>query len=207
MKKKSSYILIVILLSICLSVKASNVYEIKEDIGDKKYKKVSFESDEKTVNHYFKFDVKDTPKSRIGAFRIDFDVFNVLSLEKNEVYCTFVEKSKSDDDLVKELEGMNSKNTNCIGQFNKKGIFEGIIKYDKDKTKLGIILKAKGEIKFTATVYVQTKEQILEAKEQNMKIDEIYSLVPFTVNIPDFREKTGQILLYSYNKELQMYYA
>ena len=207
MKKKSSYILIVILLSICLSVKASNVYEIKEDIGNKKYKKVSFESDEKTVNHYFKFDVKDTPKSRIGAFRIDFDVFNELSLEKNEVYCTFVEKSKSDDDLVKELEGMNSKNTNCIGQFNKKGIFEGIIKYDKDKTKLGIILKAKGEIKFTATVYVQTKEQILETKEQKMEIDEIYSLVPFTVNIPDFREKTGQILLYSYNKELQMYYV
>jgi hypothetical protein len=69
MKKNSGYILIFILFSIYLSVKAANIYEIKEDIdGNKNYKKVSFESDEKTINHYFKFNVKDIPKSRIGAF-------------------------------------------------------------------------------------------------------------------------------------------
>ena len=205
---KHILILIFILFSLSLSVKAINVYEINGDIAENKnYKKVEFESDEKTLNHYFKYNVKDIPKSRIGAFRIDFDVFNELSLEKNEVYCTFVEGSVTDDDLVKAFEDINSKNTNCIGQFNKNGIFEGIIKYDQAKTKLGIILKAKGEIKFTATVYIQTKEQILEAKQQNMKIDEAYSLLPFTIDITEFRKNTAQILLYSYNKELYMYYT
>ena len=193
MKNKIFYcnhILIFILLSLCLSIKATNVYEIKEGIsGNNNYTKVSFESDEKTINHYFKYNVKNIPESRIGTFRIDFDVFNELSLEKNEVYCTFVKESTSDDDLVKELDKINSKNTNCIGEFNKKGIFEGIIKYDQDKTKLGIILKAKGQIKFTATVYIQTKEEILETKQQNIKIEETYSLVPFTINIPEFRKK------------------
>ena len=205
-----NHIFIFLIFSLSFSVKTININEIKEDIidisGNINYKKISFESDENTVNHYFKYSIKNNPKSRIGAFRIDFDVFNKLSLEKNEVYCTFIDESATDDALVKVLDGINSENTNCIGQFNKNGFFEGIIKYDQNKTKLGIILKAKGEIKFTATVYIQIVEQILEAKEQIKKIEEIYSLIPLTINITDFRKLTSNILLYSYKKELQIYY-
>ena len=211
MKKKSNFsyiqILIFILLALCLSAKTINVYEIKEEIiGNTNYKKISFKSDENTEEHYFTYNVKEIPTSKIGAFRIDFDVFNTLSLEKNEVYCTFVNGSSTDEDLVDKFEGINSEKTSCIGQFNNNGIFEGIIKYEKTNTKLGIFLKTNGKIKFTATVYIQTKEKILEVKEQIKKKDEAYSLVPFTLNILEFNKNTPQILLYS-NKELQMYYA
>ena len=210
MKKKSSFycnqILIFILLFLCLSAKTINIYEINEEIsGNTNYKKISFESDENTVDHYFTYNVTKIPISRIGAFRVDFDVFNQLSLEKNEVYCTFVDESATDD-LVNKLDEINSKTTSCIGQFNNKGIFEGIIKYEQTKTKLGIHLKANGKIKFTATVYLQIEEQILEIKEQTKEKDEAYSLFPFTLNISEFNKNTPQILLYS-NKELQMYYA
>ena len=91
-------------------------------------------------------------------------------------------------------------------QFNSKGIFEGIIKYDETKTKLGIYLKANRKIKFTSTLYLQTKEQTLGAKEQKKKKFEAYSLFPYTLNIPEFRKNTEQIILYS-NTELQMFYA
>ena len=89
-----------IFFSLCLSIKATNVYTINNVINGTNYTKVSFESDEKTVNHYFKYKVKNIPKSQIGAFRIDFDVFNELSLEKNEVYCTFVNPFDSVCDTV-----------------------------------------------------------------------------------------------------------
>jgi len=203
-----NHILIIILFSLFLSVKTVQVYEINENIeGNTDYKKVSFESDEKTLNHYFKYKVNNIPQSRIGAFRVKFEAFNQLSLEKNQVYCTFVDESATDDDLVKAFEKVNEQNTNCIGQFNIKGIFEGIIKYDQTKKKLGIMLIAKGEIEFKATVYIKTTEQILVAEEQKVKIDEAYSLVPFTLVISDFNELTSKILLYSHKKELQMYYA
>ena len=126
--------LVVIFFSLCLSIKATNVYEIKESIsGNKNYTKVSFESDEKNLNHYFKYKVNNIPQSRIGAFRIKFEAFNQLSLEKNQVYCTFVDESATDDDLVKAFEKVNDQNTNCIGQFNIKGIFEGLLNMIKLK--------------------------------------------------------------------------
>ena len=103
---------------------------------------------------------------------------------------------------------MTPENSSCIGKFKNNGIYDGIIKYSLENTKLGIFLKAKGEISFTATVIVQAKEQFLETKEQNVTADELNSLVPFTVVISDFRYlNKSKILFYSYKNELQMYYV
>ena len=193
-----------------LPVTSIQIKEINEDItGNINYSKLSFESDENTSEHFFKYSVKTIPKSQIGAFRIDFDQFNQLSLEKNLVFCTFVEESATDDDLQEALKNVDNQNTNCIGKFNQNGFFEGIIKYDPNKTKLGILLKANGKISFSATIYIQTSEQLLEEtkeKEQKVVLNETYSLIPLTIDISKFRNSAQKILFYSYNKELQMYY-
>ena len=177
-------------------------------IGNINYATVSFYSDEETINHFFKYSVNDIPKSRIGSFRFDFNTFNDLS-QNNEVYCTFVDGSMSDEDLENELLTLSHENSTCLGKFNKlssEGKFDGLIEYDTNKTKLGIILKAIGKIKFSATVYLQTSEYFLEAEENKVTMEEEYSLIPFIVNISSFRDFASKILFYSYDKELQMYY-
>ena len=211
MKKNNLFsfnkIFLIFLYLSLFSITSNTVIEINEEIaGNPNYKKISFDSNETDINYFFKYNVEEIPKSRIGAFRIDFNSFNELS-QTNEVFCKFVDNSTSDDDLEQVLLQVTSENSSCIGQFNSKGIYDGIIQYDKEKTELGIFLIAKGEISFTATVYVQTTEQFLETKEQNATVEEIHSLAPFTVVISDFREYASKILFYSNKKELQMYYV
>ena len=197
-------LLIFILFSILfVSIKSSTIHEINEIVNDD-YKKVYFDSDAETLNHFFKYTITDVPKSRIGAFRIEFDVFNMLSIN-NEVFCTFVDESTSDADLEEKLLQITAENTSCVGKMSV-GIFDGIIEYDTTKKKLGIYLIAKGQISFTASVYLRTTEKFLSVEEQQVYVDELYSLVPFTVVISDFRDMASKILFYSNKRELQMYY-
>ena len=190
-----------------ISIKSDTIYEINQDIpGNSEYKKFSFESEATTFNHFFKYSVKNIPKSRIGALRFFFDSFNELS-KTNNVFCTFVDDATTDAALEEKLRELTSEDTSCVGQFNSEGIYDGIIEYDTTKTKLGIYLVSKGAIPFTATVYVRTVEKFLDVKEGDFKIDEQYSIIPFTVVISDFRNYASKILFYSYTRELQMYYA
>ena len=118
--------LIFIIFILC-SIKSQEVYDISEDIkGNADYKKVSFESSESTVNHYFKHSVSTIPKSRVGAFRIDFDVFDEL-LKESKVYCTFVDESTTDSSLIEQLRNLDEEKSSCVGAINDKGIYDGII--------------------------------------------------------------------------------
>ena len=198
--------LIFIIFILC-SIKSQEVYDISEDIkGNADYKKVSFESSESTVNHYFKHSLSTIPKSRVGAFRIDFDVFDEL-LKESKVYCTFVDESTTDSSLIEQLRNLDEEKSSCVGAINDKGIYDGIIEYHQSKTKLGIYLYSNCQMSYTATVYVRITENILSVKEQTATADETYSLVPFTIVISDFRESASKILFYSYTRELQMYYV
>ena len=135
-----------------ISAKTSNIIEINEDIpGNTDYKKVSFQSDDITSNHFFKYSVENIQKSGIGSFRIDFDEFNAYS-KKNEVFCTFVDESTSDEELQDKLFNLTNEDTSCVGNFNNEGKFDSIIRYDKNRTKLGIYLMGQGAMKFKATV-------------------------------------------------------
>ena len=128
-------LLIFILFSILfVSIKSSIIHEINEIVNDD-YKKVYFDSDAETLNHFFKYTVTDVPKSLIGAFRIDFYIFNQLSIN-NEVFCTFVDESTSDADLEEKLLQITAENTSCVGKM-REGIFDGIIEYDTTKKKIG----------------------------------------------------------------------
>ena len=201
--------LIYIIFSFSLiSVKSAEIYEINEEVGSNpNYKKAEFSSDAKTLNHYFKHTVGTIPESRIGAFRIDFDSFNELSLQLNKVFCTFVDESTSDEKLVEQLGLLTDEDTSCVGKFNEKGIFDGIIEYHSTKKKLGIYLVTRGAIQFTARVYLRTTEKFLNVVEATITEDESYSLVPFTIIISNFRSSASRILFYSYTRELQMYYV
>ena len=125
----------------------------------------------------------------------------------NKVFCTFVDESTSDEKLIEELGLLTEDTSACVGKFNEKGIFDGIIKHDSSKTKLGIYLFTRGVIQFTARVFLRTTEKFLSVSEGRVTEDENYSLVPFTVTISDFREYASRILFYSYTRELQMYYV
>ena len=201
--------LIFILFSFSLiSINSATVYEINEDVASNpNYKKAEFESDAKTLNHYFKYSFSSAPKSRVTAFRIDFDSFNELSLEMNRVFCTFVDESTTDEKLIEELGLLTEETSACVGKFNEKGIFDGIIKHHSTRTKLGIYLFTRGVIQFTARVFLRTTEKFLSVSEGKVTEDENYSLVPFTVTISDFRDYASRILFYSYTRELQMYYV
>ena len=204
----SRSLFIFIILSISLySIKSDTVHEINEDVpGTSEYKKVSFESSETQINHFFKYTVTNLPKSMIGALRFDFDRFSPLSI-LNQVICTFVPTETSDAVLEETLRQLKANESACIGQFNSDGKYNGIVKYDDSKKKLGIYLLSIGFIQFTATVYVRTTEKFLKVEEAQVKDDELYSLIPYTVVISDFRDYCSRILFYSFTRELQMYYA
>ena len=206
-----SYILQLIIISHCfISIKSDEVdpvLEINEDIpNNKDYKKVEFSSTFNILNHFFKYSVGTIPSSRINAFRVEFDQFNPRAKEMNAVFCTFVDSSTSDINLIEELRMLNMTTTSCIGGFNDDGVFDGIIKYHETKKKLGIYLVTHQMMNFTARIYVRTNENNLEVKEQIKREDETYSIVPFTITISKFREYASKILFYSYTREMQMYY-
>ena len=105
---------------------ADYVYDISVDVpGNTDYKKVEFESDESTTEHFFKHSVSEVTKSKINAFRIDFDSFDDPSKDY-KVLCTFVSKSASDQDLVNQLRNIEEENAACKGGLSKNGIHDGI---------------------------------------------------------------------------------
>jgi len=84
-----------------------------------------------------------------------------------------------------------------------------IVKLDKEKTKLGIIIKeSKGGITFTGRVNLRIKEKILETNGLMPRDEETYSLVHYTISITKFRDlEISKILSYSYYRNLQMFYS
>ena len=165
--------------------------------------------DPTVLNHYFKYTASSIPSSRVGAFRFEFDSFYPILIKSNKVYCTFVDESTSDEDLILALRKLNEKTSSCIGEFNENGIYDGIIEYDHDKTKkkMGIYLVTLGGFSLNGRIYMLTTEKFLSVEEQNANEDENYSLVPFSIVISNFREKASKILFYSFTRELQMYYV
>ena len=203
-----SFILQLIIFSHCfISINSDTVYEINEAVpNNPDYKKAEFYSQKDILNNYFKYNVDKIPTSRINALRVEFDQFNERAKEMNRVFCTFVDSSTSDEDLIIQVAMINQTTTSCIGAYNDNGVFDGIIKYHESKKRLAIYLVTHAQINSTARIYIRTNEKSLEVEEQTKKEDESYSLVPFTITISQFREYASKILFYSYTRELQMYY-
>ena len=212
MKKETNFfspkiINILLLFLYIFSINSATVYEINQSVdGKPEYKKVEFSGDPRTLNHYFKYTFNTIPSSKISAFRIHFDEFNPLSIERNKVFCTFVDDSSSDNDLINTVGLMDDTTSSCKGAFTN-GFYNGIIEHDNSKKKLAIYLVTLGAIDFTARLYLRTTEYILPVTEGIVSIDEEYSVIPVTIIISHFREKASKVLFYSYTRELQMYYT
>ena len=183
---------------ITISNGASVVQEISEGVlSDDNYKKAGFTIDPEEQNYYFKYSFSTIPSSRISAFRFEFDQFNPTALN-NEVFCTFVDESVSDSETINSLNLLTQKTSVCIGALKGDGIYDGIFKHDQTKTKFAILLKHYGDFPATATVYVRIKEANLTAIEQEVKCYDLYSMIPYTIHIHQFREQSAsKVLLYS----------
>ena len=203
-------IFIFIILSFCiLQIESQTVHGITEDVtGYPEYKKAEF-SKESSNLYYFKYDISAMPQSKVMAFRFQFDKFDD-TFRESKILCTSVASGASDDQLKSALNGLSQSTSSCIGDFSEtstNGMYDGIIKLDKTKTKIGIKLQLEGVISFTARIFLRVQEEILQPMEQKKGVDQKNSLVPCTLVISTFREKASKILFYSYTRELQMYYV
>ena len=181
------------------------VYSISDSVkDDSNYLKADFTIESTEDNFYFKYTVSTTPSSRISAFR--FDLGEVTTAP--EVLCKFVSDSASDSQIINELEALDVDQSVCTGAFNANNrIFDAIFIHDETKKKLAIILKKKGtEVSSDAHVFVRGKENVLTAQEQNVQDNSLYSLIPYTLVISNFRSAASRILFYSRTRDLQMYY-
>ena len=191
------------------SLKDESIHNIDEEVSDRlDYKKAEFNSEATDTNHFFKYDIIDMPTSKISAFRIEFDVFSDLAKEKYNVYCTSVSSSTSDADLISTLKQLDDDKSSCVGGFSDFGHYDGIVKHEGTKLKLGIMLISNAGLQFTGRLFFRTKERVLDIEETKPMDAETYSLIPYTVNVTKFRELSkSKILFYSYTRELQMYYV
>ena len=204
-----SSIFLLILLSLCFSQSNSQtVHDINEDVsGYSGYKKAEFSQDS-SFFYYFRHRVSFVSKSRVTAFRFEFDQFDPI-FKNSKIFCTTVETSTSDPQLKTILDGLDETTTSCVGDFSEdenKGIYDGIIKLSTNKMLVGIILKLEVVTNFNGRIYLRTAEEDLEVKEQEKSVDQSLSLVPNTIVVSNFRLYTSKILFYSYKRELQMYY-
>ena len=186
-------------------LKEDIIHIINEEIKDRTdYKKAEFESKSTDKNHFFKYESNNMPSSLIYSFRIEFDVFSDKAKEEYKIYCTSVSSSTSDADLISSLKGLTSSTSSCIGGFSYTGYFDGIIKLDESKQKIGIMIISN----YTGRVFFRIEERILGTEEARPMDAEIYSLIPYTIDVSKFRELSkSKILFYSYTRELQMYYV
>ena len=129
-------------------------------------------------------------------------------MQDYQVLCTNVPSTTTDDELIKKLNSLALTESSCIDGFRSYAIYDGIVKLDKTKPKLGIVLISKAEYAFAGRVFFRTTERILGTDESKPMEEETYSLVPFTVNISKFRELSkSKILFYSSTRTLQMLHS
>ena len=184
------------------------MHEISETVeGDSNYKKAEFDFAITDKYHYFKYDNSTLPSSKVRTFRIDFSQYSYV-MSNYKVYCTNVASSTSDSDLISTLKTLTASTSSCIDIYRSFANYDGIVKLDSQKTKLGIILISEADFAFRGKLYLRIAERILGTDESKPMEEESYSLAPFTVNIPKFRELSkSKILFYSYSRVLQMFHV
>ena len=141
------------------------MHDISEEVpGTSDYKKAEFEFQTTDTNQFFKYQGDNLPSSGISAFRIDFDQYS-LTMEGYEVFCTNVESSIADSDLISILKQLKPAESSCIDGFRSFGYYDGIVKLDKSKPKLGIMLKSETSNQFTGRVFFRVTERVLGTDE------------------------------------------
>jgi hypothetical protein len=100
------------------------------------------------------------------AFRFVFDEFDV-SFKDSKIYCTSVSSSASDSELKTALDTLDITKSSCVGDFNEQedeGMYDGIIKIDNTKTKIGIKVQLEAVINFNARIFLRITEEDLSTE-------------------------------------------
>ena len=188
------------------------VKEISQDItGNVDHKKAEFSFPTGTENNlYFKYkyEASTLPSSLITTFRIEFDSYST-QISNYKVICSNVPSDYDDAKIIDVLNKTSDASSACINGFKQNYFYDGFVRLDNQKTILGIMIKESShDMAFDGRVNLRIKERILGPKELKPNDEETYTLVPFTINIPTFREEgASKILFYSYSRNLQMLYA
>ena len=189
------------------SLKAETVIKISTDIsGDTNHKKAEFDFTSSDSNLFFKYESSSLPSNLITTFRIEFDSYG-KDIANYKVICTNVETSKSDSDIITTLKNLKDAESACINGFKREGLHDGIVRLDSSKKVVAFMLKNTNGVKFTGRINLRIKERTLGTSELKPNDAETYTLVPYSINVKTFREKSvSKILFYSYSRVLQMVY-
>ena len=187
------------------------VYQINEAIsGDINHKKAEFTYPTGTgKNLYFKYqyDSSELPSSLITTFRVAFDSYST-SIANYKILCANAPINTQDSELINILNNTKDGESACINGFKRDSFYDGFVRLDKEKNLLGIIIKETNDgLSFSGRVNLRIKERILETNELKPNDKETYALIPYTITLQKFRDKSAsKILFYSYSRNLQMFY-
>ena len=181
--------------------------EAIEGVSDHLKADFTFELTEDVKNIFFKYQSSssDLPSSLITTFRIVLYKYT----SEYKVFCTNVLSTETDEGLKETLKALKQEDSSCIEVRRGSGYSDAIIRLDKDKTKLGIMIKENK----TGTIYegrltLRVKERKLAPDELKIMDADTYTLFPFTVDLPTFRNAgASKVLFYSIYRNLEMFYA
>ena len=193
------------------SLQEGTVIPIDADIpGDSNHKMAEYniETTETEKSGYFKYIFSDQISSLITTFRIEFYSFST-EMSNFKVLCANFESTASDKSIIETLQNLKAKDSACINGFVHEDYFDGVVRFDKDKKILAIMLQMeKSDLKFNGRVNLRVVERNLTFDDHNPNDDETYTLVPYSITPISFRVKhISKLLFYSYSRYLQMLYA
>ena len=125
------------------SLKAETVIKIDEKIqGNEDHKKAEYDitTTDTEKNRYFKYIATSQPSTLITTFRIVFYSYST-DISNYNVLCVNVDTSKDDSYIITTLKNLQMKDSACINGFKRHGHYDGIVRLDKDKTVLAIMLQ------------------------------------------------------------------
>ena len=216
MKKIYHLLILIFLCNYILSIEPTKfqdgkIFPIDQDIpgtNEYKTKAMTFQASD-TVN-YFQYDFGiGIPSSDIAAFRLDITPYST-AMDGYKVHCANLQSTASDDELkaaLNEVKADETKST-CLHLRQNRGYLNSILKLDKTKTKIGIAIYIKADETPQININLRIAEKVLGTDEFEPQINEQYSMVPITIDIPKFRETLkSKILFYSSTRSLHMYEA
>ena len=216
MKKIYHLLILIFLCNYILSIEPTKfqdgkIFPIDEDIpgtNEYKTKAMTFQASD-TVN-YFQYDFGiRVPSSDIAAFRLDITPYST-AMDGYKVHCANLQSTATDDELkaaLNEVKADETKST-CLHLRQNRGYLNSILKLDKTKTKIGIAIYIKSDETPQININLRIAEKVLGTDEFEPQINEQYSMVPITIDIPKFRETLkSKILFYSSTRSLHMYEA
>ena len=193
------------------SLQEETVIAIDNDIpGDTNHKRAEYAYTEGDTekNKYFKYTYSNQISSLITTFRINFDSYS-MDISNYKVFCANFQSTESDATIISTLKNLKLQESACTIGFKNEDRYDGVVRFNKDKTVLAIMLKEEtAGLKFTGRVNLRVVERKLTIDEFKPNDEETYTLVPYSITPNTFRDKKiSKILFYSYSRNLQMIYA